>query len=146
MNAQSISSISSPAVVSVRIVAVEICSTSSLGASIVGICISFTFANSMSGSMNAQSISSISRSVQSISGICISVSVISMGLSFGLTLNQKAMTMRITSSRNMGVKPEPVDPRPEPDTIGVGPQNTRGVSLGSHHGDKTSNNSEILHV
>jgi len=103
--------------------------------------ISFTFAKGMSGSMNAQSISSISWSVQSISGICISVSVISMGLSFGLTLNQKAMTMRIPSSRNMGVKPEPVDPRPEPDTIWVGPQNTRGVSLGSHHGDKTSNNS-----
>ena len=64
-----------------------------------------------------------------------------MGFSFGLTLNQKAMTMRIPSGRNMGVKSEPVDPGPEPDTIGVGPQNTRGVSLGSHHGDKTSNNS-----
>ena len=71
------------------------------------------------------------------------VSVISMGLSFGLTLNQKSMTMRIPSSRNMGVKPEPVDPGSEPDTIGVGPQNTRGVSLGSHHGDKTSNYSLI---
>merc|ERR1719418_359795 len=108
--------------------------------------VSFTFAKGMCGSMNTQSVSSISRSIQSISGICIPVSVISMGFSFGLTLNQKSMTMRIPSSRNMGVKPEPVNPGSEPDTIGVGPQNTRGVSLGCHHSDKTSNNSEILHV
>merc|ERR1719491_1663895 len=107
--------------------------------------ISFTFAKGMNGSMNTQSISSISWSIQSISGMCISVSVISMGFSFSLTLNQKTMTMRISSSRNMGVKSEPVDPGPEPNAVGVGPQNTRGVSLGCHHGDKTSNNSEILH-
>merc|ERR1712008_184675 len=124
--------------VGVRMVAVEISSTSSLGAAIVGIGISFTFAKGMNGSMNTQSISSISWSIQSIS-------VISMGFSFSLTLNQKAMTMRISSSGNMGVKPEPVDPGPEPYTIGMGPQNTRGVSLGCHHGNKTSNDSEILH-
>merc|ERR1712008_305084 len=80
--------------VSVRMVAVEISSTSSLGAAIVGIGISFTFAKGMNGSMNAQCISSISWSIQSISGICISI--ISMGFSFSLTLNQKAMTMRIS--------------------------------------------------
>merc|ERR1719491_1773409 len=86
--------------------------------------ISFTFAKGMNGSMNTQSISGISWSIQSISGMCISVSVISMGFSFGLTLNQKSMTMRISSSGNMGVKPEAVDPRSEPDTVGVSPQNT----------------------
>merc|ERR1712008_165700 len=131
--------------VSVRMVAVEISSTSSLGAAIVGIGISFTFAKGMNGSMNAQCISSISWSIQSISWMCISISVISKGFSFSLTLNQKAMTMRISSSGNMGVKPESVYPRSEPYTIGVGPQNTRGVSLGCHHGNKTSNDSEILH-